>query len=107
MKITREKYDKIKGILPLQRGNVSVDNITFINALLYICENGSKWRSLPESFGYWHTVYKHFNRWVKAGIIDRLLRELHVRDILRVNPEALFLDSPIVRVHPDAALLYT
>jgi len=31
-----------------------------------------------------------------------MFQELHVQDILDVNPEALFLDSKIVPVHPDA-----
>jgi transposase len=102
MKITKEQYGKIEPILPKQRGNVSIDNLTFINALLYICENGCKWRGLPEKFGYWHGVYKRFSRWVKAGIIDRLFRELHVQDVLSAESLALFLDSMTVKVHPDA-----
>ena len=102
MEINIEQYEKIKHILPVQRGNVSIKNMTFINALLYICENGCKWRRLPKEYGYWHVIYKRFNRWVKAGIIDKLFRELHVQDILQVNTEALFLDSTIVKVHPDA-----
>lgn len=102
MKINSEQYDKIKHILPIQRGNVNVDNMTFINALLYICENGCKWRRLPKEHGSWNAVYKRFHRWVADGIIDKLFQELHVQDILEVNPEALFLDSKIIPVHPDA-----
>ena len=30
------QLDKIKHILPKQRGNVKIDNLTFINAVLYI-----------------------------------------------------------------------
>jgi len=48
MKINIEEYDKMKHILPKHRGNVKIDNMTFINALLYICENGCKWRRLPK-----------------------------------------------------------
>jgi len=86
----------------VQRGNVSVDNLTFINALLYICENGCKWRRLPREYGNWHVIYKRFRRRVDDGIIEKLFRELHVQDILSVNIEALFLDSRTVKVHPDA-----
>jgi transposase len=102
MKITKEQYGKIEPMLPKQRGNVSIDNLAFINALLYICENGCKWRGLPEKFGYWHVVYKRFSRWVKAGIVDRLFRELHAQDILSAESLAVFLDSMAVKVHPDA-----
>jgi len=102
MSINQEQYDKIKHILPTQRGNVNVKNIKFINALLYICENGCKWRRLPKEYGSWNAIYKRFHRWVEDGIIDKMFHELHVQDILDVNPEALFLDSKIVPVHPDA-----
>ena len=103
MQINREQYTKIKHILPKQRGNVRIDNFAFINALLYICENGCKWRRLPKEYGYWHVIYKRFRRWVESGVIDNLFRELHVQDILKVNtPDALFMDSKIVPVHPDA-----
>jgi len=102
MKINIEQYDKIKHILPKQRGNVSIQNINFINALLYICENGCKWRRLPKEYGKWHPIYKRFRRWVEAGIIDKLFLELHVQTVLNVNTEALFMDSKIIPVHPDA-----
>jgi len=41
MRLSQEQYDKIKHILPVQRGNVTIDNLTLINALLYILENGA------------------------------------------------------------------
>ena len=103
MQINYEQYTKINHILPKQRGNVAVDNLAFINALLYICENGCKWRRLPKEYGYWHVIYKRFRRWVEAGVIDGLFRELHVQDILKVNNlDVLFMDSKIIPVHPDA-----
>ena len=105
MKINADQYDKIKHILPVQRGNVSVENVKFINALLYICENGCKWRRLPKEYGNWNAIYKRFNRWVKAGIIAKMFMEFHVQNILDIDPEALvkkLMDSMIVPVHPDA-----
>ena len=85
MEIKREQYEKMERILPVQRGNVSVENIVFINALLYICENGCKWRALPKEYGNWHVIYKRFNRWGKDGIIERLFRELHVQGVMELT----------------------
>jgi len=102
MKITVEQYESMKHILPVQRGNVSLDNITFINALLYICENSCKWRRLPEIYGNWHVIYKRFNRWVKTGVINNLFQELHVRSIVELTMLYRLLDSMTVPVHPDA-----
>jgi transposase len=102
MEISNEQYEKMKNILPVQRGNVSVDNITFINALLYICENGCKWRRLPKEYGKWHVIYKRFHRWVKAGIIEKLFRALHVQGVMDLTVLKRLMDSMTVPVHPDA-----
>ena len=51
MKQTAAKqYAKIRPFLPVQRGNVRIPNIAIINAVLYVLENGCKWRALP---GVW------------------------------------------------------
>jgi len=42
--ITQTQYDQIKDVLPVQRGNVEIENIVFLNAILSIAENGCKWR---------------------------------------------------------------
>jgi len=102
MRLNQEQYDKIKHILPVQRGNVTIDNLTLINALLYIMENGCKWRRLPSEYGYWHAIYMRFSRWVKNGVIQRMFRELHVQNILRLKPDAFMMDSTTIKVHPDA-----
>ena len=49
--ITAKQYAKICPFLPVQRGNVRIPNIVFINAVLYFPENGCEWRALPERFG--------------------------------------------------------
>jgi transposase len=97
-----EQYEKMKHILPVQRGHVTVENITLINALLYICENGCKWRRLPQEYGNWHVIYKRFNRWVKAGVIENLFRELHVQGVAESALLKRLIDSMTVPVHPDA-----
>ena len=97
-----EQYEKLKHLLPVQRGNVSIENKLFINALLYILENGCKWRRLPKEYGNWHVIYKRFHRWVKAGIIARLFYELHVQGITDEQAFIRLMDSMIVPVHPDA-----
>lgn len=61
--ITQEQYDLLHPYLPVQRGNVSISNLTLINAVLYVAENGCKWRALPKEFGNWNTVYVRIHRW--------------------------------------------
>lgn len=57
MEITEEQYARIKDSLPVQRGNVSLTNLQVLNAILFVAEQGCKWRGLPKRFGRWHTIY--------------------------------------------------
>jgi transposase len=104
MKALNEKqYNLIKGYLPVQRGNVKISNLTLINAVLYIAENGCKWRSLPEKYGNWHTIYTRLKRWAERGVLERLFIGLQKENLIRVSVTCLGLDSTSVKVHPDAA----
>ena len=101
MELTERQFKEIEEYLPKQRGNVRVDNLQFVNAILYITENGCTWRALPEKYGNWHTIYMRMNRWSKAGVLQRLFEGLQEEGIIRIKMEAVRLDSATVKVHPD------
>ena len=101
MEITEEQYARIKDSLPVQHGNVSVTNLQVLNAILYVAEQGCKWRGLPKRFGRWHTIYTRMNRWAKKGVLDRVFEHLQMEQIVRIKIEAFALDSTSVKVHPD------
>ena len=102
MKITEAQFrEHIEPLLPVQRGNVKVPNLDVLNAILYVAENGCKWRRLPEHFGPWHTIYVRMNRWSKKGVLDRVFARLQELGLVRMRLEVVGLDSTIVPVHPD------
>ena len=101
MQLTPDQFKQIANLLPRQRGNVRLDNLQVINAILYVAANGCKWRALPERYGNWHTVYMRMMRWSKAGVLDRVFERLQRQRLMRVRIEAVCLDSSIVKVHPD------
>ena len=39
-----------------------------VNALMYVADNGIKWRALPHDFPAWETVYGYFRRWTHSGV---------------------------------------
>jgi transposase len=103
MQITPQQYELLAGCLPKQRGNVRLSNLQVLNAILYMAEQGCKWRALPPHYGRWHTVYTRMNRWAKAGVLDRVFEQIQQLQIARVRLEAVALDSTSIKVHPDAA----
>jgi transposase len=78
MEITEAQYERIKDALPVQRGNVRLSNLQVLNAVLYVAEQGCKWRGLPKRFGRWHTIClvpafggAYFSREWKEALWDR------------------------------------
>ena len=101
MEITEDQYRRIEHCFPRQRGNVRLSNLQVLNAMLYVAENGCKWRSLPKHFGAWHTVYTRLSRWASKGVLVRVFTALQEARIIRIRIEAVSLDSTFVKVHPD------
>ncbi len=103
MQITAEQYQRIKDSLPIQRGNVKPQNLQALNAILYVAEQGCKWRGLPSRFGNRHTVYARMNRWAKSGALDRVFERLQTEQIVRIKIEAVSPDSTSIEVQPHGA----
>ena len=101
MEIKKSQFKIIEHLLPVQRGNVKIPNITVLNATLYVAEHGCKWRGLPEHFGNWHTIYTRVNRWAKNGVLDSVFDALQQADVINIQVGAISLDSTSVKVHPD------
>ena len=76
-------------------------NLQVLNAILYVAEQGCKWRGLPSRFGHWHSVYMRMNRWAKSGVLDRVFEKLQTEQIVRIKIEAFSPDSTSIKVHPD------
>ena len=93
MKLTKIQYKKLEELMPIARKPAKVSNYQFMCAMLYIIENGCKWRALPKKYGKWHTVYVKFNRWSKNGTIARILVAIKKQKLLDEENSILFIDS--------------
>lgn len=82
-----------------------MSNHQVVNAILYVTENGCKWRALPKSYGNWHTVYVRMNRWSNNGVLQRMFEALQIEGLTNIKMEAICLDSTSVKVHPNGLAL--
>lgn len=101
MYLTRDQYKQIAHLFPRRRGRLVVSNLQALNAILYVAEQGCKWRALPKRYGNWHTIYTRMNRWAKQGVLERVFTELQKQQAIQIKIDALSLDSTAVKVHPD------
>lgn len=71
-----------------------------LNAVLYLVDNGCKWRALPHEFPAWQTVYSFFRRAKETGLWDKILQ--HLVGVMRrragrnPNPTYAIIDSQSV-----------
>jgi len=100
MKLQEKHYQKIEKLLPKQRGNVTIPNRVFLDAIIYRCKNGCSWRELPQAFGNWYGIYMRFSRWTQNGVFARIYEALSEEGLQQVTAYAL--DPTSVNVHPDA-----
>ena len=99
--IAQSQYDMLHSYLPAQRGNVSISNLTLINAVLFIVENGCKWRSLSPEFGNRNIVYVRILRWVEHEVLGRLFEALQAYNIMGMSVDCVSLDSASIKIHLD------
>jgi len=96
------KWNKIKDILPGKQsdpGRTGADNRRFVEAIMWVGRNGSRWRALPGEYGNWNSVHRRFRRWSKKGIWQTIFNTL----VVSADTEWLMIDSTIIRAHQHAA----
>ena len=71
-----------------------------VEAIIWRCANGAKWRAIPAELGPWWMAAQLFIRWARLGVWDRLLELAQER---RVELGMAFLDGTSIRAHQKAA----
>ena len=71
-----------------------------VEAIVWRCRNGAKWRAVPAELGPWWMAAQTFIRWARLGVWDRLLGLAQARG---VELGMVFLDGTSIRAHAKAA----
>jgi len=101
--VSDEVWERIKDRLPgngTGPGVKAADNRLFVDGVLFLAKTGIGWRDLPERYGKWNSVFQRFNRWAKAGVWERIFKDLNDPDH---GLKALMIDSTIVRANQEAS----
>lgn len=79
MNLREEHWQKLKPLLlgrEADPGATGRNNRLFLESILWIVANRSKWSALPPEFGRWQTSYARFMRWNQADIWRQLANHL-------------------------------
>lgn len=91
---------------PKATGRPPMDRRLVAEAVAWKFRTGSPWRDVPERFGNWNTIYRHFDRWAKTGVwACALERDQQAADAQGELDWVCSIDSTIVRAHQHAATL--
>jgi transposase len=71
-----------------------------VEAIIWRCTNGAKWRSIPDGLGPWWMAAQTFIRWTRLGVWEQLLDLAQARG---VELGLTFLDGTNIRAHAKAA----
>jgi transposase len=71
-----------------------------VEAIIWRCANGAKWRAVPEELGPWWKAAQTFIRWARLGVWDRLLAVAQERG---VELGMAFPDGTSIRAPAKAA----
>lgn len=56
-------------------GRPPADKRKVIQGIFWILDNGAKWKDLPAEFGSKSTVHRWFQRWVRQGVFENIMRD--------------------------------
>jgi transposase len=56
-------------------GRPPLDKARALRGIFWILDNGAKWKDLPREFGAKSAVHRWLQRWVRAGVFERILRD--------------------------------
>jgi len=69
-----------------------------LNGMLWILQRGAPWKDLPSRYPPYQTSHRRFQRWVRAGVMERILQAL-ARDLKergKLNLREGFIDATFV-----------
>lgn len=74
------EWAKLKQLLPAEQNQIGspreVKLREVMNALMYVADNGIKWRAMPHDLPAWQTVYGYLRRWSQSGIWEQVNQAL-------------------------------
>jgi putative transposase len=98
--LTDFQWEKISGFFPM--GNKGeIHKRSLVEAVLYLVDNGCKWRALPHEYPKWSTVKSFYYRAVENGAWEKamqyLVKETRKKAGRKEGPSYGLIDSQSVK----------
>ena len=103
--LTDTQWEAIKEFFP-QGPNSEHSKRALVNAVLYLLDNGIKWRAMPHEYPCWSTVHSFYFRARKSGLWEKaqkaLVEKTRLGDGRAASPSYAIIDSQSVKTIYDS-----
>ena len=103
MELTDEQWEAVRHHLPEEEfaspgpkgGRPYLDARSILGAVLWVLRTGAPWADLPSRFPSYQTCHRRYQQWVRAGVLEKLLRGLaeDLRDRGKLDLTETFIDG--------------
>ena len=104
--MSNKEWKIIKTLLPPPAENQQNSLRQIVDALFYLDKTGCQWRFLPEKYPPWSSVYYHFAKWSKEGVLEAINTTLCKADRTKrgrkETPTGALIDSQSVKTAKEA-----
>ena len=99
--LSDSQWDKVKAIIEPKERSRKVSLRVIMSGIVYLLDNGCKWRGLPPQYGHYKLVWYYYHNWMRFGVLERLLYILSIglrkAQGLNEEPTLLIIDSQSVK----------
>jgi putative transposase len=103
--LTDTQWEQIAEYFP-QGPNSEHHKRTLINGVLYLLDNGIKWRAMPHDYPYWSTIHSFYYRARKSGLWEKvqqtMVEKTRVKESRNPSPSYGIIDSQSVKTIYDS-----
>ncbi len=100
--LSEAQMRRIEPYFPLSHGAPRVDDRRAVSGIIYVIRGGLMWRDAPKAYGPQKTIYNHFIRWSRLGVLNRIFAELAGK---AGEPDTIIIDATHLKAHRTAASL--
>ena len=105
MDLTDEQWSILEPLIPKPRrradgrGRPWCDDRQVLNGILWILRTGAQWHDVPDQYPSPATCHRRFQHWVRAGVLEHILRALadELRDRGKLDPSEGCIDGSSAR----------
>lgn len=96
------QWEELRTIIEPKARRRKVSLQIIVSGIIYLLENGCKWKGLPCCYGHYKTVWYYYNKWMLYGVLEQALYKLTVRVRTRkqdrkADPTLVIVDSQSVK----------